>query len=92
MKYVSGEAKPGMYMVIVRGLKMNLPPVLGDTESIRKSKDRVIGRILYIASRKGCCAQEMAFMRSVLGTFAKGCESRVPLYGCSAQLDFRALD
>ena len=23
-------------------------------------------------------------MRSVLGEFAKGCESRVPLYGCSA--------
>ena len=23
-------------------------------------------------------------MRDVLGTFAKGCESRVPLYGCSA--------
>ena len=39
MKYVSGDAKPGMYMVIVRGLKMNLPPVLGDTESIRKSKE-----------------------------------------------------
>ena len=25
-------------------------------------------------------------MREVLGTFAKGCESRVPLYGCSASL------
>ena len=23
-------------------------------------------------------------MRDVLGTFAKGCDSRVPLYGCSA--------
>ena len=23
-------------------------------------------------------------MREVLGTFAKGCENRVPLYGCSA--------
>lgn len=25
-------------------------------------------------------------MRAVLGTFSKGCESRVPLYGCSALL------
>ena len=26
-------------MVVVRGLKMNLPPVLGDIEPIKKSKD-----------------------------------------------------
>lgn len=26
-------------MVVVRGLKMNLPPCLGDIEPIRKSKD-----------------------------------------------------
>ncbi|CAE7944636.1 HHT1 [Symbiodinium sp. KB8] len=65
VKFLAGEAKPGMHMVVVRGLKMNLPPVLGDIEPIKKSK-------------------EMQFMRDVLGTFAKGCESRVPLYGCSA--------
>ena len=28
-----------MFMVVVRGLKMNLPPCLGDIEPIRKSKD-----------------------------------------------------
>lgn len=65
INFVEGKSKPGMFMVVVRGLKMNLPPCLGDIEPIRKSK-------------------EMAFMREVLGTFAKGCESRVPLYGCSA--------
>mmetsp|Transcript_90067 Transcript_90067/g.125107 ORF Transcript_90067/g.125107 Transcript_90067/m.125107 type:complete len:684 (-) Transcript_90067:45-2096(-) len=65
VKFLAGEAKPGMHMVVVRGLKMNLPPVLGDIEPIKKSK-------------------EMQFMRDVLGTFAKGCDSRVPLYGCSA--------
>ncbi|CAE6918316.1 unnamed protein product [Symbiodinium natans] len=64
-KFLAGEAKPGMHMVVVRGLKMNLPPVIGDIEPIRAS-------------------QEMRFMREVLGTFAKGCENRVPLYGCSA--------
>lgn len=50
---------------MVRGLKMDLPPVLGDLEPIRKSK-------------------EMKFMRCVLGEFAKDCEHRVPIYGCSA--------
>jgi len=65
IKFNAGQSKGGMFMVVVRGLKMNLPPVIGDIEPIRKSK-------------------EMRFMRAVLGTFAKGCESRVPLYGCSA--------
>ncbi|CAK9022533.1 unnamed protein product [Durusdinium trenchii] len=65
IKFASGQGKGGMHMVVVRGLKMNLPPVIGDIDPIRKSK-------------------EMQFMRAVLGTFSKGCESRVPLYGCSA--------
>mmetsp|Transcript_6525 Transcript_6525/g.15044 ORF Transcript_6525/g.15044 Transcript_6525/m.15044 type:complete len:692 (-) Transcript_6525:205-2280(-) len=65
IKFVKGEGRPGILMTIVRGLKMNLPPVIGDIEPIRKSK-------------------EMAFMREVLGEFAKDCEGRVPLYGCSA--------
>jgi len=65
IKFTGGQSKGGMFMVVVRGLKMNLPPVIGDIEPIRRSK-------------------EMKFMRAVLGTFAKGCESRVPLYGCSA--------
>lgn len=30
-------------------------------------------------------------MRAVLGTFAKGCESRVPLYGCSAFLQLQGV-
>jgi len=59
------EVKPGMHIIVVRGLKMDLPPVLGDLEPIRNSR-------------------EMKFMRSVLGEFAKGCEHRVPIYGCSA--------
>jgi len=29
-------------------------------------------------------SQEMQFMRSVLGSFAKGCQHQVPIYGCSA--------
>ena len=33
------QALAGMHMVIVRGLKMNLPPVIGDIEPIRKSKE-----------------------------------------------------
>jgi len=65
IKFVAGKVKPGIHMVIVRGLKTNLPPVIGDIEPIRSSK-------------------EMAFLRDVLGSFAAGCESRVPLYGCSA--------
>eukprot|EP00441_Pelagodinium_beii_P037399 CAMPEP_0197649312 /NCGR_PEP_ID=MMETSP1338-20131121/28278_1 /TAXON_ID=43686 ORGANISM="Pelagodinium beii, Strain RCC1491" /NCGR_SAMPLE_ID=MMETSP1338 /ASSEMBLY_ACC=CAM_ASM_000754 /LENGTH=696 /DNA_ID=CAMNT_0043223469 /DNA_START=46 /DNA_END=2136 /DNA_ORIENTATION=- len=64
-KFVAGEASSGMHLVVVRGLNMKLPPVIGDIEPIRKS-------------------QEMQFMRSVLGSFAKGCEQRVPIYGCSA--------
>lgn len=31
----------GMHMVVVRGLKMNLPPVIGDIDPIRKSKERL---------------------------------------------------
>jgi len=57
--------KPGLRIVIVRGLSMNLPPVLGDLDPIRNSS-------------------EMKFMRSVLGEFSKGCEHRIPIYGCSA--------
>eukprot|EP01048_Picozoa_sp_COSAG05_P009493 COSAG05_NODE_784_length_7362_cov_36.913810_4_plen_767_part_00 len=30
------------------------------------------------------CSPEMALMQSTLGDFAAGCESKVPLYGCSA--------
>ena len=35
MRYVSLR---GMHMVVVRGLKMNLPPVIGDIEPIRASQ------------------------------------------------------
>ena len=37
------EITPGIHMVIVRGLKTNLPPVIGDIEPIRSSKDSEAG-------------------------------------------------
>jgi len=71
-RHVKGEStdgseviKSGLRIIIVRGLSMSLPPVLGDLDPIRNSR-------------------EMKFMRTVLGEFSKGCEHRVPIYGCSA--------
>jgi len=63
--YMKGTFPPGLCMVVVRGLDVTLPPVLGDIDPILKSP-------------------EMAFMRKILGKFAEGCNSRIPLYGCSA--------
>ena len=61
----------GMHMVVVRGLKMNLPPVLGDIEPIKKSKDCDLD-----LSIPTCCLDFSVFD---IFTFASG---RLRYIGC----------
>jgi hypothetical protein len=63
--FAMGEAEAQMNIVVVRGLDVEVPVLLGDIDAISKSP-------------------EMALMRQTLGAFAAGCESKVPVYGCSA--------
>jgi len=38
-KYLEGKAKPGLKVVVIRGLDMSMPPVLGDIDPVLKSPE-----------------------------------------------------
>jgi len=52
--YARGEAKACLNIVIVRGLDVELPPVIGDTEGIRKSSEMAFLKDVLSKFSEGC--------------------------------------
>eukprot|EP00416_Gambierdiscus_australes_P039958 CAMPEP_0171103364 /NCGR_PEP_ID=MMETSP0766_2-20121228/58877_1 /TAXON_ID=439317 /ORGANISM="Gambierdiscus australes, Strain CAWD 149" /LENGTH=698 /DNA_ID=CAMNT_0011563783 /DNA_START=8 /DNA_END=2102 /DNA_ORIENTATION=+ len=53
-KYLEGKAKPGLNIVIVRGLDMTMPPILGDISPIVKSPEMAFMREVLGAFSADC--------------------------------------
>jgi len=52
--YLKGEADPGLSMIVVRGLDVTLPPVLGDIDPILKSPEMAFMRKVLGKFAEGC--------------------------------------
>eukprot|EP00415_Alexandrium_ostenfeldii_P001528 UN1528 len=52
--YLEGKVKPGLTLVVVRGLDMNLPPVLGNIDPILKSQEMAFMREVLAAFASDC--------------------------------------
>jgi len=52
--YLKGEAEPGLTMVVIRGLDVTLPPVLGDIDPILKSPEMAFMRKVLGKFAEGC--------------------------------------
>eukprot|EP00928_Gymnodinium_smaydae_P050516 TRINITY_DN3407_c0_g1_i1.p1 TRINITY_DN3407_c0_g1~~TRINITY_DN3407_c0_g1_i1.p1 ORF type:complete len:691 (-),score=141.10 TRINITY_DN3407_c0_g1_i1:137-2209(-) len=52
--YLQGKAKPGLSMVVVRGLDVEMPPVLGDISPIVQSSEMAFMRSVLAKFADGC--------------------------------------